>query len=300
MTFAVLTPAKLNLGLEVLGKRDDGYHDIATVFQSISLFDRIHLERADRDEVRLLGSAEQLESNLAERALDVLRDAGNAIGHWNIRISKRIPMAAGLGGASSDAAAVLVTLGQQVAIPPASLEKLALRLGSDVPFLLSGGTVRAAGRGDQLDRLPPLRNCWFVLATPPLALDRKTTQLYGALQPVDFTDGSRIDLVAAAIRQGTLPEPSALKNAFERPLHALLPEIAELERAFSTAGAPFVALSGAGPTHYAIVQRLSEAISLARALRAVVPHPTRIMIARPTAYGPLVQLGRTTPSLRTL
>ncbi|MCO5222661.1 MAG: hypothetical protein M9947_13945 [Thermomicrobiales bacterium] len=118
MTVAILAPAKINLGLEVLGKRDDGYHDIATVFQSISIFDRLLLESSDRDEVRLIERPQQLEMNLAERALGVLRDTGHAIGHWNIQITKRIPMAAGLGGASTDAAAVPAALDVDRAFPP--------------------------------------------------------------------------------------------------------------------------------------------------------------------------------------
>ncbi|MCO5222662.1 MAG: hypothetical protein M9947_13950 [Thermomicrobiales bacterium] len=140
-----------------------------------------------------------------------------------------------------------------------------------------------------MSRLPSLRDCWFVLATPPLALDRKTAQLYGALQPADFTGGTRAGLVADDIRHGRIPAPSSLANAFERPLRALVPDITELERAFAAAGAPFVALSGAGPTHYALVPELSEAISLASSLRTLLPRTTRIMIARPTAFGPIVE-----------
>ena len=110
MTIHMLAPAKINLGLEVIGKRDDGYHDIATVFQTISIFDRLTITRSETDSLQIVDRVAQIESNLAGKALDLVRSAGRCQGAYRVQIEKRIPIAAGLGGASTDAAAVFSAL----------------------------------------------------------------------------------------------------------------------------------------------------------------------------------------------
>lgn len=285
MTIELLAPAKINLGLEVIGKRDDGFHDIATVFQTVSLFDRIQLQEAAEDSVQLVEDREQIESNLAERALELLQSTGNAKPAFRVTIEKRIPIAAGMGGASADAAAILSVVGHAGGREQLELNELALRLGSDVPFLLRGGAAQATGRGEKLQPLPSLARCWFVLACPAIELVRKTPRLYGALTPADFTKGTASDRVAQFLRSNQLPAPTDLANAFEKPLAALLPEIRELPVAFAQAGAPFVALSGAGPTHYTIVETLDEALRLSQKLAARQPVPMRVIVARPAKSG---------------
>lgn len=293
MKLELLAPAKLNLGLEVLGRRTDGFHEIATVFQTISVFDRVRMVPSARDSVRMDGGRQAVLENLVERALDRARGSGLSNRCWNIAIDKRIPMAAGLGGASADAAAALAGLTWESGLPRDSAFETALDLGSDVPFLLTGGAAEAHGRGELLSSLPSLRGCWFVLTSPAIELDRKTPRLYGALAPSDFSDGDRNQRVAARLRTGLLPVADDLTNTFERPLLEMLPELEILRQAFISAGAPFVALSGAGPTHYSIVRDLNDAISLAYNLRQTLAIPSRLLIARPVASGPLLRIGKT-------
>jgi 4-diphosphocytidyl-2-C-methyl-D-erythritol kinase len=287
MTIDLLAPAKVNLGLEVIRRRSDGYHDIATVFQTISLFDRMRLEASQVDEVRIVNRQVQLENNLAERALQLARTTGLTSRHWRVEIEKRIPVSAGLGGGSADAAAVLTGLAAHAGTSVESLSRTSLSLGSDVPFLLNGGAALAHGRGDVLSPVRTLRGCWLVLATPPFELERKTARLYGALTPAEFSDGSRVERVAAALESEAIPPALCLVNAFEEPLYELIPRLLDLRRAFMTAGAPVVALTGAGPTHYTLVPALTSAIDLARELRRALPATTRILIARPIGSGPI-------------
>lgn len=290
MTLAVLAPAKINLGLEVVRKRADGFHDIATVFQTISVFDRLRLTETDSDSVQITNRIQQIESNLVLRALEMARDHRITDRSWRVDLHKRIPVAAGLGGASSDAAATLLALAPIEHIPPEDLTTVALQLGSDVPFLLRGGAAIAGGRGELLEPLPSLTSSWIVLAAPSIELEQKTARLYAALHAGDFSDGSRMQRVAASLRARRKPNPDDLANAFGRPLAALLPAVELLQQSFARAGAPFVALSGAGPAHYTIVPQLADALWIASELAISRPLPMRVLIARPCGAGPLIRL----------
>lgn len=293
MTIELLSPAKINLGLEVIAKRDDGYHEIATVFQTISLFDRIRIEQASTDSVRITNRMEQIERNLAEEALAELHASELTSSHLRVEIEKQIPMAAGLGGASADAAGVIAAIATGSKSDSNELDALALRIGSDVPFLLHGGAALATGRGEQLESLPSLRDCWFVLVCPEIELERKTARLYAALTIEDFSDGSRVRRVADVLRRNAHPAPTDLLNVFARPLAEFVPEIVEFTEAFTAAGAPFVALSGAGPAHYTIVSRLSDAIAISSQLARHAPIPLRSIIARPMSTGIQIRGGKT-------
>ena len=162
-----------------------------------------------------------------------------------------------------------------------------------MPFLLLGGAALATGRGEILERLPSLRESWFVLASPNIHIERKTAQLYAALRPTDFSNGDRAKRVAASLSEGLVPSSDDLANVFSRPLSDILPATIALVDAFESAGAPFVALSGAGPTHYSIVPRLSEAIALARRLLDLAPFPMRVLVSCPVATGLQVREDKT-------
>lgn len=300
MTICALTPAKINLGLEVVRRRNDGFHDIATVFQTISVFDRLSLSLAPEDAVRTPDRIEQIEPNLISRAIELARKRGLTSAHWHVELEKRIPIAAGLGGASADAAATLVMLAEREQRPVRFLPEYAFELGSDVPFLLTGGAALASGRGEMLDPLPPLRGIWFVIAAPAIELAQNTARLYGALRPEDFSNGARVQRVADAMRAHSSPSHVDLVNSFERPLVDLVPEVTALRSSFLRAGAPFVALSGAGPAHYTIVPALSDAIRIASALSSHRPLPMRILVARPVARGPILMSEKTTNPVETL
>jgi len=139
-----------------------------------------------------------------------------------------------------------------------------------------------------------------VLATPSIELDHKTAQLFGALDPVDFSSGTRVHRVAASLQDNRLPDAADLGNAFERPLSTRLPEVSQVREAMLRAGAPFVALSGAGPTHYTIVPELNTAIRIGAKLQKDAPIALRTMVARPTSSGPLIRVEKTIESAETL
>ena len=182
----VQTSAKVNLTLEVLRKREDGYHELATILQSVDLWDRLAVEPADS--LSLVTSDPALptdEGNLVIRAAGLLRDAAGVESGARLRLDKRIPVAAGLGGGSSDAAAALWALNRMWGIrwPVKRLQELAERLGMDVPFFLGPSPALASGRGEVLHPLAMRQTIPLVVANPGVPL--ATREVYGALGPAD-------------------------------------------------------------------------------------------------------------------
>lgn len=284
MIVDALAPAKLNLGLEILGRRDDGFHEIRTILAAIGRFDRLRVRPApmptfwtDRPE---LGGDENLVAQAAVR-LHELADAPPVA----VELRKRIPAAAGLGGASADAAATLLAIRAALALPvdDAALAGLAGKLGCDVPFFLRGGVALAEGRGDLLTPLPPMSGMLAVVVTPRIAIPSKTATLFRALRPSDFTDGSRVGASALADRD--------LSNAFSRPLYALVPSLADLPPTMEAAGADRVALSGAGPSHYALETNAGRARAIARQLVTTLRGRADVCICRFIPGGVLLSRG---------
>jgi 4-diphosphocytidyl-2-C-methyl-D-erythritol kinase len=254
----VRAPAKTNWTLEVLGKRDDGYHEVRTILQTIDLSDVVTLTPADDVSLSLIGNAgalagQPLEWNLAHRAATLLRrDRARGV---HIDLEKHIPLAAGLGGGSSDAAAVLRGLNAlwQLDIDDTKLMAIAGELGSDVPFFLHGGTALASGRGEKLDALPDVPLQRLLLAWPdrPASSD-KTARMYAALRPKDFTDGSRTGLLAAHLRDGKPISPRALYNAFEQAIARVDAAYAQRLDELPSAGGPH--LCGSGPAVFFLLE----------------------------------------------
>ena len=249
-------PAKVNLGLEIVGRRADGYHDLVTIFQTVALYDELTLTPAPTGPLALTADpALGGEGNLVLRAARALAAHSGVAAGATLALTKRIPVAAGLGGGSSDAAATLRGLRAAWAldITDATLAELATSLGADVPFFLRGGTALATGIGERLVSLPPPAPLWFVLLTPTLPLPPdKTRQLYGALKPADFGDGARTEAQAARLRRGESLDPALLVNSFAGPLYRLLPALATWRDRFLAAGADWVQPSGSGPTLYTL------------------------------------------------
>lgn len=259
MTFPhaiALAPAKLNLGLEVIGRREDGYHDILTVLQAVSLFDRFEWVPQDGtfDYVPPAGLNEH--DDLIARALRY--KPADEVWTGRLSVHKGIPVSAGLGGGSSDAALAL-RLSQHEA-EPSDLAATASSLGSDVPFFLRGGTCLASGTGTTLE---PLRTHprWFVIVTPNLSIPDKTRVLYRSLTDGDFTDGDNVRELASMIDAGqriaTTPP-----NAFQRHLIDYS-EVRDAREALLQAGAPWVSVSGAGPSVYCVSDGYRSAQSIA-------------------------------------
>ena len=220
--------------------------------------------------------------NLVYRAARLLQAECGTQAGAALRLEKRIPVAAGLGGGSSDAAATIVALNRLwgLGLALAEQREMAARLGSDVPFFLTGGTALATGRGDQITPLPPAPTHWAVLVSLPVALS--TAAVYAAVTPSAYTSGvATADTVAAAQRGAPLPQ-TQWHNALARPASALAPEIAAAQAALLRAGARSAHVSGSGPTVFAVCRREAEARALADRLRAQ---------DRPAVTVPFVQSG---------
>jgi 4-diphosphocytidyl-2-C-methyl-D-erythritol kinase len=275
-------PAKLNLGLEVIGRRDDGFHEIATIFTAIDFYDRLTLSAATDLQLSCNDDSLAADENLALHALYLLREMANQSGA-RIHLHKRIPAAAGLGGASSDAAAALLG-GRELwglNMSDATLRELAVHLGSDVPFFLRGGCAIGRGRGDRLEPLPSPAELSFVVVVPDVRIPAKTASLYARLSNADFSDGSHIASQAARLRAGLSLDVTLLENAFTRPLYAMIPDLGALPDIMRDAGAESVAISGAGPAHYAISSDAGQADAVAARLREQLGDRARVFVARP-------------------
>lgn len=260
------TAAKVNLALDVLGKRADGYHEISTVMQAVELFDRLTVETADA--ISLVTSDSALPSddaNLVARAARLLREASGVEMGARIRLDKRIPVAAGLGGGSSDAAAALWALSRLWGVrwTRGRLVELAARLGMDVPFFLGRGRALATGRGERLRSLPAAGGYALVLVNPNFPLS--TREVYGRV-PVGWRAeplGTRRMLEALKTRSAQRVA-AALANSLEGIVEPTVPAIGGMKAALLAAGALGAAMSGSGPTVFGLARSLDHARSIRR------------------------------------
>ena len=240
--------AKINLTLEILGKRSDGYHELRTVFQTVSLADTLHVsERPEGTELTVTGLPVPVAGNLCLRALEVFSQRVAPAGGVRLALDKHIPVGAGLGGGSSDAAGVLAALDRwRGPYSRPLLNLLAAQLGSDVAFFLYGGTALGQGRGEVLEPLPALTGDWLVIARPELHVS--TAAAYQGLEPSDFTGGEHTAALAAALKRGCGLRESAshLYNSFERTVLRQYPAIAAVKARLRDTGAEAVLLSGSG------------------------------------------------------
>jgi 4-diphosphocytidyl-2-C-methyl-D-erythritol kinase len=251
----VLSPAKINLGLEILGRREDGYHEIRSVLAMVDLVDEISISTADDlCSTRLDGvPGVAVENNLILRAVSRFAAFTGVSSAYDIHVHKRIPAAAGLGGASSNAAATILALNAMHGSPigEPDLHALASELGSDVPFFLGSPVAAVSGRGTDLAPLPALHGV-VLIAVPRIDLPGKTGTLYRLLTAQDFTDGATVETIARQVSRGERIQPDLLDNAFERPLREIAPGASTLVGHMQRAGCTRVALSGAGPALYAL------------------------------------------------
>ena len=253
--------AKLNLTLDVLGKRPDGYHDLKMVMQSITLADDLTLEDNGTGEIRVRSNLSFLpggEKNLAVKAaLCFYRTLGREPRGLDISLDKRVPVCAGMAGGSSYAAAVLRALNQMEG-QPFSREELARvgeQVGSDVPYCVLGCTALAEGRGERLTPLPALPQCWVVVCKPDFPIS--TPELFARIDGCKVRRRPDTDGVLAALEAGDLPEVARrMYNVFED----VLPErqrarVADIKNTLIQQGALGANMSGTGPTAFGLFER---------------------------------------------
>lgn len=265
-------PAKLNLGLHVLRKRPDGYHDLETAFVSIGWSDTLSAASADR--LSLVCSDPALPTdgrNLVVRAAQALADHAGVEAHAALHLDKRLPYGAGLGGGSSDAATALRLLADlwTLDVPADRLARIAAGLGSDVPFFLTGAPSLATGRGERLaplvrsDGLPWRCPFWLVVAVPPVHVS--TADAYRAVTP---NDEGRPDLRAVVLSDDLARWRRDLANDFEASVVALYPAIGSARAALLDVGAGYAALSGSGSAVFGAFESAADAHGAAERLAA--------------------------------
>jgi 4-diphosphocytidyl-2-C-methyl-D-erythritol kinase len=278
----VFAPAKLNLFLKVLGKRADGYHELETLMVSVSLYDTLLLSDDPSGRLQLMcvdGGPRSAQSqsrempgsgadNLVRRAVELLKQHTGATRGARIELVKRIPLAAGLAGGSSDAAAALAGLNRlwQLGLSSRELQELAARLGSDVPFFLcSSSAAVCRGRGEVVEPLSLSERFWFVMARPPSGL--ATADVYRHCRPssIDWSAGE----LAERLSRGRLGEAAGLfHNSLQEPAERLSADVTRLKRAF--ARQPFAGhmMSGSGTSYFGLCRSRRQAVQLAARLKA--------------------------------
>ncbi len=241
--------AKINLGLEITGRRPDGYHTLRTVFQTLALHDDLELREIAQARLRLSGSDPRVPwdgRNTMARAYRLLAENWRLRRGFTVRVRKRIPPGAGLGGGSGNAAVMLRFLDRHfgLGIPLAQLHDLAAVLGADVPFFLLGGTALGEGIGDELTPLPALRPRAVALHLPAAAVS--TALVFSRLRLTNAVFPSKIQLF---LRKGDF---SILRNDLERVTFELFPRIREIKEKMAQAGGGFVQMTGSGAAVFAI------------------------------------------------
>lgn len=278
-------PAKVNLTLEVLGKRADGYHELRSLVQCLSLADELTLRPAQKGvTVSVCGQwAPDGPQNLCYIAATTFTEQVGSPGGVEIQLTKHIPAGRGLGGGSSDAAATLLGLCELVEEPPSrrELHQMAAELGSDVPLFLASGAAVISGRGEQVQSLAARwRDRALVVAWPDLGIS--TAEAYKLLERDDFTDGEITAAAQQALAEGQLDAERHLFNCFQQAVCSQWPQIAELQEDMTRiSGAP-AALSGSGSAAFCILPSLAEAEQVAAAVGQAGYQAAAV---RPVEYG---------------
>lgn len=261
MKLLVKAPAKINLSLDVLYKREDGYHELEMIMTTVDLADRLELSLLNNNDITVYSHSRFVpddERNLAYKAAKLLKERCNVNKGVGITIEKNIPVAAGLAGGSSDAAAVLRGLNKlwDLGLSLDELAEIGTEIGSDVAFCVYGGTALAKGRGEIITPIPAPPNCWVVLAKPPIGVS--TAEVYEKLQ-LDKVEHPNINEMLQAIHNRDYKGIcNNLGNVLESVTLNHYPEVKAIKDDMKRFGADAVLMSGSGPTVFALVQHDSR------------------------------------------
>lgn len=257
--------------LDVLHKRPDGYHEVEMIMTMVDLADRLEMKELPRDTIIISSQVGYIpldEKNLAFQAAKLIKERYHVTKGVYIHLDKKIPVAAGLAGGSSDAAATLRGLNRlwNLNIPLEELQALGAELGSDVPFCVTGGTALATGRGEKLTPLPGPPQCWVILAKLPINVS--TAEVYGRFRSDKIQRHPSARRMQQAIEQGSFPAVcSELGNVLEDVTLQMHPEVAQLRETMIRLGADGVLMSGSGPTVFGLVSKESKVARIYNGLR---------------------------------
>ena len=255
--------AKINLGLDVIGRRENGYHDVRMVMQTVGLYDRIIMTRIPEEEIRIktnIGFLPVNENNLVYKAIMLMKNKYKLDGGIEVDLNKFIPVAAGMAGGSSDAACALFGMNRlfELNVPMRELMKLGVEIGADVPYCLMRGTALAEGRGEILTKIAPCPKAWIVLAKPPVGLS--TPAVYKAIDSLNIGYHPDTDGIIKAIKNNDVYEISSkLSNVLEEASIPMCPMIGQIKEKLLLSGAIGSLMSGSGPTVYGIFDDVKKA-----------------------------------------
>ena len=255
--------SKVNLGLDVLRRRDDGYHEVRMIMQTLKLCDELYFEETQKKEIRIVCNSENLEcdeNNLIYKAARLIMDEAGIDRGLDIRLKKNIPIAAGMAGGSSDAAATLVVLNKMFGIDfdIAKLKEMGVKIGADVPYCIEGGTQLSEGIGEKLTRLKDAPQCFVVVAKPHIGVSTK--YVYENLHVETIKTHPNIDAMLKGIDAGDLIEISShMENILENVTEKKYPVIAMLKSKLKSMGALNSLMSGSGPTVFALFDEKDKA-----------------------------------------
>ncbi len=268
--------AKINLYLDVLRKRRDGYHNIETIFQTVNLYDELTFVNDNHLSMTCSGAGlDTGRSNLVYRAAALLQEETGCMRGARIHLEKRIPIAAGLAGGSGNAAATLSALNKlwDLRLPLGRLTRLARVLGSDVSYCLYGGTMAGTQRGEELSALPPIQNVWFVLAHPSAAMSAVSAYNHALLEmSCQSAFAGKTPAFRKAIRALAAGNFSqVLFNRMEKPVFAEHKTLFDIKEILLKAGCDAVAMSGSGPTLFGVCHSQRDALKVAELLKLERP-----------------------------
>lgn len=249
-------PAKINIGLDVLRRREDGYHEVRMIMQSIRLFDRLTLTRTDMPGIHLTTNLSFLpvnKDNLVYRSASLLKEEFGIEDGLSIHLEKRIPVAAGMAGGSTDAASCMLAMNELygLGLNKRQLMKRGVRLGADIPYCVLKGTALSEGIGEKLSTIPRMPDCYILIAKPGIHVS--TRSVYSALELNDTTPHPDIDRMIQAMKQRDLKDLCRhMGNILETVTIPAHPEIEEIKRCMMANGALGSLMSGSGPTVFGI------------------------------------------------
>lgn len=256
-------PAKINWTLDILGRRKDGYHDIATIMQSVAIYDEIEIAKVSKPGIDVKVSTSDIpggRANIGYRAAELMLETFKIHGGIEIYIHKHIPAAAGMGGGSSDGAAIMLGIRDiyDIGVSVEELTKLGSGIGADVPFCMVGGTALAEGIGDRLTKLPAVEQMWLVIVKPDIHIS--TAEIYGLVDIQDIARRPQNEKFIHALHEGDMV--SAAKyggNALEEVTARLYPAIYTIKEELISAGAVYSLMSGSGSSVFGVFENREKA-----------------------------------------